>query len=167
MAPLFLRQVIRRRPEVGRGIVFGALNSLGYGVRAAHANADVAYQALMAVLSAAQWQVKRGIGEAEATDFPTIEFVYPLVVFDNVLLEYSLGDDGAEYLERRPSAVVAWPVPGRSHFALVHLVTASALAEWVQGAKQSFDDLMNDCEPEAELIGKQWREGQLGRRRDT
>lgn len=156
LMPFFMRQIMRRRPDVGRSSLFGPIERLGYGTRTAFAKADIAYQAVMSVLSAAQWQLERTASEAEATDYPIIELVYPVVVFDNALFEYSLESGRAEKLERRPSGIVAWPLPSRSHFAFVHLVAADSLKDWIREAKESFDQLTSDCVPELEEVGKRW-----------
>jgi hypothetical protein len=154
--PFFIRQLARRRPEVASTALFGPVDRIAHGARSAFSDQDLAYQALMSSVTASLAALSRTANELETDNYPVIELTLPVVVIDNALLDYVLKIDGRHEMIRRDSMIVSAPVPGKLQAVLVHVVTAPALENWVNGVRESMDVILVDCTAELNAVVDRW-----------
>jgi hypothetical protein len=103
---------------------------------------DTPYKAVMSAFKASLDRIKQ-FSEVETEPGVLAEqrlmcIVFPVVVIDGRLFEYSVGEAGKWHIVEVESSALYWKGMGRSYSStLVHVVTRPGLAEFIQQANEA------------------------------
>ena len=147
---------IRRKPEASQIPLFLKVERPSYGgTQAFTSGKDVVYGALMSVLNATFARLNQS--EEQSTQWPLIEIVFPLIVTDAPLFEYSLTSEGRPSLREVSETVLVWKNPsfGRN-LSVVSVVSSSAIDDFARRANLTSTTLMDAFPQVIEQIAKEW-----------
>lgn len=153
-AGAFLRASFRRKPMLERAFLFSTPQRLAYGLRTAFSKSDFAYQAVQSCLAASLAQL--GPAHHVDSDFPLASFVFPVILIDAPLLQYWLDKNDEPQVAEVADSTLFWPSATDGRPVLVEVVTRVGLPQWLERVSASLALLMDDCEPELDMIAQRW-----------
>lgn len=142
---------ISRKKAVQGLSLFQLPNHPGYSLTQAFTSGhDVCYAAATAAANAtAALAAETDSQRTRLGRFDILEVIFPVVVTEARLFAASLEEDSALSVQEEKSGVLLWrnPLVGRPH-TIIHVVTASALQEFVANAKEPAVKFLAMCRGE-------------------
>ena len=113
---------------------------------------DITFAALQGVCKATAAQLDDA-NRANVEQRWTAEIIFPVIVIDGGLFEYFLTPDSTPLLREVRAGVLAWRNPAtRMPHTFVHIVTRTALKEFVERADEDSLYLLTQCDEEVGRI---------------